>query len=166
MRTNNLSQASPNHPKPISEFIDDTIRKLACAAYNHGVHCEAKQIPDEEPKLSALSNEARQALLDRFSSEITAARVEDNHDWDTETFDPITVCRRCATTYQTRGNKPCKGEMAKIALREESLTPDEEPEVCLSCGFAAWRHKTKRHPCQNYLSALQHKDTSQEGLKA
>jgi len=50
---------------------------------------------------------------------VEAARLNDNHDWDAETFknQGVIACSRCATTYQTRGNKPCTGKMAKIALR-------------------------------------------------
>lgn len=58
---------------------------------------------------------------------VKEARLTDNHDWDTESFkrQDVIVCTRCATTYQTRGNKPCKGKMAKITLREANNTGDE-----------------------------------------
>jgi hypothetical protein len=52
-----------------------------------------------------------------MTQSLTPNEQAGTHDWDEETFAPITVCRRCATTWQVNGNKPCKGKMAKITLR-------------------------------------------------
>lgn len=56
------------------------------------------------------------------------ARLTDNHDWDAEAFEKqgVIVCVRCATTYQSRGNKRCKGKMAKVELREAELNITKE----------------------------------------
>jgi hypothetical protein len=65
-----------------------------------------------------------------MTQSLTPNEQAGTHDWDEETFAPITVCRRCATTWQVNGNKPCKGKMAKITLRG-GTTPSKAdiPEV-------------------------------------
>lgn len=65
------------------------------------------------------------------------ARLLDSHDWDVQTFKKqgVIACRRCATTYQTRGNKPCKGKMAKVALRSAELFHPTNTKVSDSTGL-------------------------------
>lgn len=60
-RTPDLSQASPSHPKPISEFIDDLLDNLPG---DHRVYFEADK-------------DFKQQLLKRIEEEVTAARVDE-----------------------------------------------------------------------------------------
>lgn len=82
------------------------------------------------PKGECKERGAAMVLLSEFlrwhASKVEEARKADSHHWDSETFAPITVCIRCATTFQIRGNKPCKGKMAKVALREPEALQSKE----------------------------------------
>jgi hypothetical protein len=50
----------PENPPQYS--ISEILVKLGSGAFNHGVHCEAQRIVDEEPRLSELREQAEQAI--------------------------------------------------------------------------------------------------------
>lgn len=62
------SGPTPQEVPSIDDELDNIVVKLSCGAYNHGVYCEAKQIMDGDEKLTALENQAKQALKAREAS--------------------------------------------------------------------------------------------------
>lgn len=89
-----------------------TVRDIIRWSYNHG------RLKGEFPNTDVDMKVVLDSAESLIASKVREARIADSHHWDSETFAPIIVCIRCATTFQTRGNKPCKGKMAKVALRD------------------------------------------------
>ena len=105
-------------PDPIDTTnIDEILNTIKYTVLNHKV----TEKDWESEVWFKITEPVKQKFELYCHKQVIEARLADNHDWDSETFKPITVCRRCATTFNIRGNKSCKGKMAKIGLREAEL---------------------------------------------
>jgi len=82
-------------------------------------NCEAMKIA-AMPGGGTTVGQVHDAIEALIASEVKKARLSDNHDWDVDTFknQDVIVCKRCATTYQSNGNKPCKLVMAQVTTRD------------------------------------------------
>lgn len=101
----------------LSEILKSIIHKVDYYVNLDMMYGNVSPNGDDEDVLIA---EALEKLRAREQRIVREARLNDNHDWDSNMFDPIIVCRRCGTTYQLKGNKVCTGRMAKVTTRANS----------------------------------------------